>query len=475
MKILLVEDNKSYSATLRDIIIQLPQKPTVDVAESRSSAIELLDSNFYDIVILDLEIPTVDDTFDLELEHGESVFYHAREHAPGTPVYILTGSEPGTFLRNLVRQGQSVDLWGSGTNIPTVDYYHKEDVVDLFGKIKEITEIVAATDAITINTGGKRIDLSFEQRRTLKVFTRANGGTSCKIHRLGGLSNAVVLKISVHDHLGHVRCECVGKLGLAKHVDKEIAAYEAEVKHLRLGAFAPVLSYHDQGLRGFAGIFYSLADEYKSTFFDIAARDDKKSVEVLCKLRAALGRWSDARNVEATTISEVRRRVLTDESFNNIVKTHNLERLYDFENKNVSIARSCTHGDLHGGNILINETLLPVLIDFGDVGLGFTCLDPLTLELSLIFHPDAIANGISAQLEPLLEHWPDLDKYVENNPFKLIIEYCREWAYDLGPNDNSVIIAAYVFTLRQLKYTTINPETTIKLVDTITKKLQHDN
>lgn len=470
MRILLVEDNKSYAATLRDTILKLGST-FVEIAESRKSAVDFLNEQFFDVVILDLEIPTIDDAFDLELEHGQSVFYHARSVAPGTPVYILTASEPGVFLINLVRQGQSIDLWGTGQSVPTVDYFLKEDALALFNKIKTFAAQITETDEVIINKGGKQIDLSDEQKRTLKVFTRSNGGVSCKIHRLGGLSDAIVLKIAVYDGAGHVRLECVGKLGLIKHVDKEIAAYEAEVKHLRLGAFAPVLSYHCMGLRGFSGIFYSLADEYKLTFFDVLIKKPSAAPGVLIKVREALSRWSDARKVEKILLSDVRRRVLSDEGFASIVKKFELEHLIELELATVAISSSCTHGDLHGGNILVDDKFSPVLIDFGDVGPGYTCLDPITLELSMLFHPDGQSLGIAQELEKVIDKWPNMDAYVESNPLKEVIEYCREWAHDLGPNDESVLAGAYAFVVRQLKYDTVKPETTLRLLSKIVDKI----
>lgn len=184
MKILLVEDNRSYAATLKGHIISLPTPTEVIIAESRDGAIKLLSEVFFDIVILDLEIPTVDGAFDLEVEHGHEVFYCARNSAPGTPVYILTGSEPDAFLRGLAKQGQSVDLWGDGVMVPTVAYHLKEDGDQLLSEIQDIATRIAATDAIRINTGSQVIELRPEQKRALKVFTRANGGSSCKLKSL---------------------------------------------------------------------------------------------------------------------------------------------------------------------------------------------------------------------------------------------------------------------------------------------------
>lgn len=467
MKLLLVEDNKTYASILSEQIGQLPSRPTIFVAESRDSAIRQLETEFFDVVILDLEIPTQDGAFDIEAEHGEHVFYSARKLAPGTPVYVLTGTEGTDFLRRLVREGQRIDLWGDGNPIQTVDYYHKENGSELFKIVKKISESIAITESVRINFGAQAIDLPVEQRRVLKVFTRANGGTSCKVKRLGGLSDAIVLKITVMDSYGDIRCECVGKLGLAKHVRKEISAYDSEVKHLQLGAFAHVLSFHDQGLRGFSGIFYAMAEEYKTTFFDLVIKDPAIALEVLARIKEALKRWSAASKHSKITVGELRRRLVSDEAFTNIVEQHDLQYLIALEDRSVEIATSCVHGDLHGGNVLINNEGVPVFIDFGDVGMGFTCLDPLTLELSLFFHPDAISSGAADLLSPTIAHWPQLDLYIKDNKLGPVIAFCRTWAYDTGPHDESVIAMAYVFVLRQLKYKTVDSKTTIEIMKKI--------
>lgn len=472
MKLLLVEDNRSYAETLIEQLLRFDTPIEVVLSESRDSAVNHLQNQFFDLVVLDLEIPTVDGAFDLEVEHGHEVFYCARSHAPGTPIYILTGSEPDAFLRGLAKQGQSVDLWGDGVLVPTVAYHLKEDGDQLIAEIKDIASRIAITDAVRINIGAQVIELKAEQKRAIKVFTRSNGGNSCKLKKLGGLSDAIVLKISVMDQAGRVRCECVGKLGLASHVNKEIAAYNAEVKHLRLGAFAPVLNFNDQGLRGFAAIFYVLADEHTDTFFQLVTTNPEAAIDAISRVRAALARWSDSRVVTSVPIKTIRRLILSDENFEKIIKMHNLGRLLALEGKIIEISEACIHGDLHGGNILVNSACIPVLIDFGDVGAGYTCLDPITLELSLIFHPDARANGLAAQLEPSSENWLDLNIYAKETKLYPIIKYCREWAYDVAPHDESVLSMACLFVLKQLKYETVPADILIKILNRILERLE---
>ena len=58
----------------------------IKVARSRNAAFDLLTSDFFDLIVLDLNIPTIDDALYANPEHGHAVFARARSVAPGTPV-----------------------------------------------------------------------------------------------------------------------------------------------------------------------------------------------------------------------------------------------------------------------------------------------------------------------------------------------------------------------------------------------------
>jgi aminoglycoside phosphotransferase (APT) family kinase protein len=206
--------------------------------------------------------------------------------------------------------------------------------------------------------------------------------------------------------------------------------------------------------------------------FDVIAHRPDDAVAVLRNVRAGLERWSSARHVSQVAISDVRRRVLTDPELERIKETFPVAALaFELELLSIRASQSCIHGDLHGGNILVNAKQDVVLIDFGDVGPGFTCLDPVTLELSLIFHPEAVRLGFSEKLSAIVEHWPDVDRYIEDNEFGTIIETCREWAHDVGGGDKDVLACGYSFALRQLKYGTVDPAITLKLLESVRAKL----
>lgn len=190
------------------------------------------------------------------------------------------------------------------------------------------------------------------------------------------------------------------------------------------------------------------------------------------KVRSSMDRWSTARKVSRVKIGEIRRAKLNDADFNKLATQYDIEDIKGIEDISVNIFESCIHGDLHGGNVLVNQTGTPILIDFGDVGFKYTGLDPITLEMSLIFHPDCVVSEISHEIRPFIKNWPNIDQYCQENPFKEVIKYCRDWAYDISGDDKSVLAAGYAFALRQLKYDTVSADETIVLIKRIVDAIQ---
>ena len=78
--ILLVDDEKAIRKTLREILEY--EKYKVDEAEDGPSALEKIQSNQYDIVLLDIKMPKMD---------GLEVLEKAREVSPDTSYIMISG------------------------------------------------------------------------------------------------------------------------------------------------------------------------------------------------------------------------------------------------------------------------------------------------------------------------------------------------------------------------------------------------
>lgn len=472
MQILFVEDNSYYADTLVSVINEKFHGVSWDVIDNSGSAEELLAQNFYDLVILDLCMPSIPSGLEKNVENGQSLFYVAQQLMPGTPIYILTGSDLDRFATGLSRHGERIRLWGAEQEFPTVLYFRKNETSELINELSDIYREVSSVNSISINKRGRAINFSKGQERALKSFVRSMGGFDGVYYPLSGLSGSLVGRVEVRDTRLHTIGAFVAKLGTASKIHRENESYARHVRLLPINTFTPLLSGMDKGLKECNAIFYTLAEGYTETLFEVVRRDTKAAVSVIQKVRASLERWNTAREVSKVSVGDVRRVKLSDEIFEEIIKQYGIEELRDIESIEVNASVSCIHGDLHGGNILVNQTETPVLIDFGDVGHSYTGLDPITLEMSLIFHPDCIASGVSKEILTFLKHWPLIDGYCHENPYRDIIKYCREWAYDISGDDRSVLAAGYAFAIRQLKYDDISSDDTIELIIRIANALK---
>jgi hypothetical protein len=76
------------------------------------------------------------------------------------------------------------------------------------------------------------------------------------------------------------------------------------------------------------------------------------------------------------------------------------------------------------------------------------CLDPLTVELGLLFHPacneirgDWPKGGQAAK-------WANLDEFVSGTPLAPFIKDCRDWALNVQTVDKGVYATVYSYAVR---------------------------
>ena len=308
----------------------------------------------------------------------------------------------------------------------------------------------------------------------LKSYANSVDCVACDVSLLsGGLSDAKVVKATAIDGGRKPQALCAGKLGEHGIIASELEAYEKHVKKLGIGACPPLFYSIRQGVGAHGAIFYTLTDDDTLSLFDRLAKDAAIGPTVVKHVRGALARWTEAATAELVTIGTIRSRLISDEDFADVVKRTDLGELAKLEAKQVQASKSCIHGDLHCGNVLVKSSGEAVVIDFGDAGPGFTGLDPIALELSLVFHPDAKKLGLRDGLIGNLDAWPDVDRFAGTDKLRSMVNACREWAHDVGGGDQSVLASAYAYAVRQLKYDTVPSDITIKFLKRLADRIKN--
>jgi CheY-like chemotaxis protein len=450
MRLLIVEDDEAFLSGLK------PQLSSIgglsfDIALSRDSAIDRVREDFYDAIVLDLNLPVSDRAGHASVEHGKAVFGEIKEHAPGTPIIMLTGSASDAIHEESLAAKQEIDLWGDGKKVPTVSLVRKLQVLTFLELTTDYARRVAETDMIELIQGGVDLGLGPEDSRILRSLGRRYSARGIRLAPAdGGLSASRVLRMDVRTKQGGAGLRAIVKLGDDASVEDEIS--RGRYLHLlKQGVYAPFLDSLQGGARGHAAALYRLAEGFDQTFFQVLQNSDERAAAIVPRIHEAVGPWLDAAHVRTWTVADVRRQYLDDDVASSLARDFSIGDLEALERRQLSVSLACTHGDLHGGNVLVGSGGQPSLIDFGDVGEACACKDPVTLELCVFSHP--AAGPIKERWTPdFSTPWENLAQYVAATPFSGFVRATRGWAREVAFGDHDVNANAYGYCLKQLKY-----------------------
>lgn len=462
MKILIIEDDSDFIEAINEIISKAAPEAASTVAKNKTSATAHIKDSFFDLIILDLNIPITDDSLDGDPTHGHSVLTTARLEAPGTPVIVLTGSSAEEFIPSLLGLQEQKDVWGSGSNIQLVAL-HKKHKLDAFPSLlNTYTENIASLRKIELRKNGTL--LSETEDRIIRIFSRKVKGASCAIRKIGGgLSSCTVYRLAVSNEAGELLHDAVCKIGSTAEIRDEDERYTQHVARLRPDATPRKLQLLEHGAKNTSGVFYGLAMGFTNSVFDqtIFQHYSKATTSTL---EAYLENWR-SKSEARMAIKDIRRRLLNDGAFNEIRKTYPIPWADQFEEELIQVKQGCCHGDLHGMNILTTTTGNPIIIDYGDVGDGASSFDPITLELSFFFHPEGPFKNSEWPNVNQAKDWGNLTTYLDGCPSSEFITNCRQWALRIAAGDREIAAVAYTYLVRQLKYDGTNKKRIISLLD----------
>ena len=457
----LLED---FIEEIQEILFALPGQKKIKIAHSRDEAYSLLEDGFLDLVILDLKIPTVSGALDANPEHGHVVFNKIRSEAPGTPIFVLTGSPVEDFIPSLLQNQQQIDIWSEGKKTGTIEFLKKYKINTCPEILIPIANAIERLSDVELDHEG--LDLSLAEDRLLRIFAKKFQGARCVVSKLGGgLSGARVIRLYVTDSQGVQVHNAVAKLAKLDAILREGQCFDDHVARLRPEATPRKLATLEFGAHNLAGIFFSLQAGFDNSVFEVARHYPNRCSTIIKSVESTTKPWVSGVPETRKTIREFRRRILSDQSFEEIQAAFGLDWVSDFEGKEIQARWACIHGDLHGCNILVSAKNTTALIDYGNVGNGPASLDPVTLELSVLFHPEAVVPAGAWPSGEQAKAWGNLDSYLVDCPFPEFTQECRQWAFRVATGKRDVAASAYSYLIRQLKYDDTNKELAICLLE----------
>jgi hypothetical protein len=274
----------------------------------------------------------------------------------------------------------------------------------------------------------------------------------------GGLSSAKVYRLRVTSANGSCIHNAIAKLGSMEDIRSEGERFDSFVNRLDAAATPRKLCVLEFGAKNNAGVFYSLAAEYSLDGFSIATSRPVVAAGVPSRLSEMFRPWWQGVPETRHHVRDIRRTLLSDQDLVEIVKQFPTVWINEFEARQIQVRWCCTHGDLHGKNVLVAEDGRCVLIDYGDVGLAAASIDPITYELSLLFHPGGILKGSGWPTIDQAAHWGDLDAYTKDCPIADVIRGIRAWTNSVAAGRREIAASAYAYLLRQYKYSDNDPQ-----------------
>nr|BFE94183.1 hypothetical protein GCM10020185_47190 [Pseudomonas brassicacearum subsp. brassicacearum] len=101
MNILIIEDDPDFVEDITRRVSAICRDPVYTITSSKDTAIFFeIQNNFFDLILLDLRIPSLQNAMDSDPEKWQSRFiFFSLANAPGTPLFILTGSSAEDFCQ----------------------------------------------------------------------------------------------------------------------------------------------------------------------------------------------------------------------------------------------------------------------------------------------------------------------------------------------------------------------------------------
>jgi CheY-like chemotaxis protein len=474
MRVLVVEDHEAIASAIIEHLRNC-QAGVPKIARDVQTAEELLEEGPYDVIVCDRKLPSQPESLDEAEELGDALIARIVERFPGTPIMVLTAYASLELARRYMQSPRTGDVFGSGPPHWLLNLYVKTDLSECLRELERINAEVSELDSIEItppNHGLRRTEA-----RVVRIYTRRVGGAIARVQRIGGgLSNVVTLRVRVEDAQGATRASMFAKVGTLTALRLEDQRYQQYVPGL-LGnsAFAPLGWRIECGAGDVGGLFYNLADGFERTLLDCVVSEPNRGEELVATLAAHMDGWQRAKTQKQSTVAEIRRSLLKDDVTAARLGTAVLggDAWRALEGRKLVSSWCPQHCDLHGLNALADSDGRMLLIDYGDVRVAPSCLDFITLELSLLFHPNNILGRWGWPSAAAADQWNDVDSYTAECPVAPYVRACRTRATASAVGAREVLATAYAYALRQLKYDDTDKELAAAIVRACAREFEH--
>ncbi|MBO0985272.1 phosphotransferase [Rathayibacter sp. SD072] len=387
----LVEDDAQQAEFSSGIVEAAGFQTSVfnSIAEVRSF---LRDSSVaIDLFVLDRRLPvnfgeTATDEF------GDELLEEVRTSFPDACIVVFTGFATIRHVQESVRgSGQLPEL--AGLALDRITVLEKDQSLEFRGHLRSYRHLIQELDNIEVMLPDG-VMLNDRVRRVLRRLAFDYKAVSIDVTPLGGgLSGAGVWRCDLMREEGQVATV------IAKQVKKQVPPGGLSDLLPRVNSTATVRTLSGMMSGAYLNVLQVAGRSTFSVMEILRSRPDD-AVSLLRPLWDALGEIAEQRRV--LTIAELCESLISWEELTELLSRQGVA--VPAGTLTASARIGARHGDLHPCNVLIDGTNA-VLIDFDSAVFASGSLDPVTMLISTLVHPDSPIRGVA---------WPSVDEIVES-------------------------------------------------------------
>lgn len=405
--------------------------PVLDYLQSSTELVDLF--------VLDRRLPVnFGDAAGDEL--GDELLRAVRAAYPDARLIVFTGYASVPHLQQALEGGGSLPSHG-GPALDRITVLEKHQSLEFRKHVIEFRQLLQLLNDIEITTEDPAESLTALDKRLLRRLAFSYHAVSVSALSLsGGLTGARVWKCVLRGQeglLATVIAKCVSKSSPLGGLPALLHRSATTSTIATLGG--PIAGRYINVLQ--------IAGENPYSLMSLLSRDPAQAVALARPLWDALHAVDYQQR--ARPVAEICSSLIDWEEIS--------ERLSDFEitvpagSITASTAIGLRHGDLHPGNILIDGTDA-VLIDFDSNTFGSGLLDPVTILLSTLVHPESPIAGA---------RWPspvDITESLGTSDFgrghacEAWFRAVQEWISECRASDREFWSLVLAFAARQLRY-----------------------
>lgn len=341
-----------------------------------------------DLFVLDRRLPmTVGEP--AADEFGDELLKEVRSRFPDARLIVFTGFATIRHLQDSLHGGGQLPTQGANA-IDRITVLEKDQSLEFKEQVEQYRSLLQSIDDIEVVTCPGADPLDVLDKRVLRRLAFDYRAVSISATALGGgLTGASVWRCTINRSEGHV-ATVVAKLvkslglpgGLAELLPRaNTTATVRTMSGLMGGRYLNVLQQ---------------AGEAPYALMDIIADDPDRAVELARPIWVALNGVSAHQS--RLTLAELCKTLIPWDRLREVLRVYGIKT--PASTLSVTSQIGIRHGDLHPGNILIDNERA-VLIDFDSEDFAAGALDPITLLISTLVHPESPIRG---------DGWPSVDE-----------------------------------------------------------------